>query len=92
MFRSTSYSDDSWLSQIRRVCRYNRTGVPRIIQSGSEGQTGFCYVCLVSLRRTISDPELGTVLYKILKEKLLGFGLGLSRFIAKYIPGPGYFR
>jgi hypothetical protein len=23
--------------------RYDRTGVPRIIQSGSEGQTGFCY-------------------------------------------------
>jgi hypothetical protein len=23
--------------------RYDRTGVPRVIQSGSEGQTGFCY-------------------------------------------------
>jgi hypothetical protein len=23
--------------------RYDRTGVPRIIQSGSGGQTGFCY-------------------------------------------------
>jgi hypothetical protein len=23
--------------------RYDRIGVPQIIQSGSEGQTGFCY-------------------------------------------------
>jgi hypothetical protein len=52
MFRSASCCH-SWLSQIRRVLarRYDRTGVPRIIQSGSGGQTGFCDV--LSLRRNV---------------------------------------
>jgi hypothetical protein len=26
------------------MCQYNRTGMPRIIQNGSKGQTGFSYV------------------------------------------------
>jgi hypothetical protein len=37
---------------------YDRTGVQRIIQNGSKGQTGFCYrYFLRSLRRSFSPEE-----------------------------------
>jgi hypothetical protein len=59
MFRSAYCDSFMALPDASCMGRYDRTGVPRIIQSGSEGQTGFCYflacvedMCLNEMRKS----------------------------------------
>jgi hypothetical protein len=62
MFRSAYCDSFMALPDASCMGRYDRTGVPRIIQSGSEGQTGFCYFlsCVEVVKVKITHAKRGS--------------------------------